>query len=119
MLEKNQILELAKDYFKAFETKDLNKLAELFDDHIILYDPVIKEIKSKDKVLQANKLIFDNSQEIKFLFKRLFVDQFSNSCIGELKIHFDGRLIEVVDILEFSEAAKITKITAYLDTGAH
>jgi|GEM_PF-4938609 len=119
MLDKNKILELAKDYFKAFETKDLNKLAELFDDHIILYDPVIKEIKSKEKVLKANQLIFDNSTEIKFLFKRLLVDQFSNTCVAELKIHFDGKLIEVVDIVEFTESGKISKITAYLDTGSH
>ncbi len=119
MLDKNKILDLAKDYFKAFETKDLNKLSDLFDDHIILYDPLVKEIKSKEKVLTANKIIFDNSAEIKFLFKRLFVDQFSNTCIAELKIHFDGKLIEVIDLLEYSEAGKITKITAYLDTGSH
>ncbi len=119
MLDKSKILELAKDYFKAFETKDLNKLAELFDDHIILYDPVVKEIKSKDKVLKANQIIFDNSAEIKILFKRLFVDHFSNACTAELKIHFDGRLIEVVDLLEYSDSGKLTKITAYLDTGVH
>ncbi len=119
MLDKNKLLDLAKEYFKAFESKDLTKLAELFDDHVILYDPVVKEIKSKEKVLKANQIIFENSQEIKFLFKRLFVDQFSSTCIGELKIHFDGRLIEVVDIIEFSEEGKITKITGYLDTGAH
>ncbi len=119
MLDKNKILELAKDYFKAFESKDLNRLADLFDDHIILYDPVVKEIKSKEGVLMANKIIFDNATEIKFLFKRLFVDHFSNTCMAELKIHFDGNLIEVVDILEYSETGKITKITAYLDTGSH
>ncbi len=119
MLDKNKILDLSKEYLKAFENKDLNKLAELFDDHISIYDPVIKDIQSKEKVLKANKIIFENSQEIKFLFKRLFVDQFSNTCIAELKIHFDGRLIEVIDLIEYSEAGKITKITAYLDTGSH
>lgn len=116
MLEKDQILNIAKDYFAAFEAKDLEKLDELFDENIILYDPIIKEIKTKEQVLKANKMIFDNSQNIKMLFKRIFVDQYSNACIGELKIHFDGKLIEVVDIIELNENGKITKITAYLDS---
>ncbi len=118
MLVKDQILDITKLYFDAFENKDLEKLSELFTDDVILYDPIIKEVKSKAKVLAANKNIFDSVQKIKFIYKRICVDQYSDTAIGELKIDFDGKLIEVVDIIEFNKDQKITKITAYLDSAS-
>ncbi len=46
------------------------------------------------------------------------MDQYSNTAIAELKIDLDGKLIEVVDIIEFNEESKISKITAYLDSAS-
>lgn len=107
---------IAEDYFRAFTTKDLAKLDEIFADEISLWDPLVNEVSSKAKVLEANKAIFDGTQKIDFVFKRIFVDQARNTAIAELKIDFDGNLIEVVDILEFNEAGSLAKITAYLDS---
>ncbi len=118
MLVKEQILDITKAYFDAFENKDLEKLSQLFTDDVILFDPIIKEVKSKAKVLAANKNIFDSAKKIKFISKRICVDQYSDTAIGELKIDFDGKLIEVVDIIEFNKDQKITKITAYLDSAS-
>lgn len=107
---------LSEDYFKAFAAKDLNKLSSMFTDDVILFDPIIKEVKSKAKVLEANQQIFSGVNNIKFVYQRIFVDQNSNTSIGELKIDFDGKIIEVVDIIEFTNEGKIAKITAYLDS---
>ncbi|MDD9897476.1 MAG: nuclear transport factor 2 family protein [Candidatus Melainabacteria bacterium] len=106
----------AEDYFTAFAKKDLAKLDEIFADEIVLWDPLVNEVSSKAKVLEANKAVFDGTQKIDFVFKRIFVDQSKNAAIAELKIEFDGKLIEVVDILEFNDSGKLAKITAYLDS---
>ncbi len=114
-MEKERLQYLAEAYFQAFEKKDLSALELMFDDKIILFDPVVKEVSGLSKVLQVNKNIFKNSLMINITKKRIFVDHFSDTCIGELEIYFDKNQINVVDVIEFNTDEKIFKITAYLD----
>lgn len=116
MAVKEKIKEITEAYFTAFVAKDLDKLAAMFTDDVILFDPIIKEVKGKEKVLEANKGIFDSANQIKFVFKRIFIDTDANVATGELKIDFDGKIIEVTDIIEYNDDGKILKITAYLDS---
>ncbi len=116
MQVQNNLKQISEKYFEAFAQKNLHVLSEMFTDDVVLFDPIIKEVKSKEEVLAANKKIFESAQEIKFVFKRIFVDNEALVSTAELKIDFDGKLIEVVDIIEFDEMGKIKKITAYLDS---
>lgn len=44
--------ELTKKYIEAFDSKNLDKCAELFADDFALEDPVVKIIKGKVEVLK-------------------------------------------------------------------
>ena len=112
----NNLLKLANNYFQAFENKDLEKLGKLFDERVTLFDPVIKLVEGKEKVLEANQNIFNDCKNIKFIKKDIFVDETKMTVIGELEFYCDETRINVVDIIKFNDNLKIKSITAYLDT---
>jgi hypothetical protein len=88
----------------------------MFSDDVVLFDPMIQEVKAKDKVLEVNKAIFDGMKQITLISKRIIADSDQNTVAAQLKLDFDGKIIDVVDIIEFDEAGKIVAITAYLDS---
>lgn len=116
MIDREQIIELTIHYLKYFEEKNITELKNLFDDDIILFDPMIKEVKGIGNVVKVNQDIFSSYESIRFTKRRIIVDQISNISVGELEIFFDKKEIQVVDIIEFNNDGKIKKITAYFDT---
>jgi hypothetical protein len=115
-MNKNEISELGKQYFHFFEKKDIAALEKMFSKEITLSDPIIKTIVGIDNVLLANLEIFNSSDRIIIIQKKLFVDFFSDTLIAELDIQFDLNIINVVDIIVFDSNKKIISITAYLDS---
>ena len=99
------------NYFRAFSNKNISLLKEFFSNDIVLRDWDI-EAKGIDKVIEANKNIFNN-------VKSIFVDpinlyQEENIIIGELKILInESETLFVVDIIEFNKENKIERIFAY------
>jgi hypothetical protein len=112
----NQLNTLALSYFNAFANKDINALSNLLADDVILFDPIIQEVKSKKLVLEANQNIFAGVQKIFFEQTDIFIDVEKSAIIGQLKINFDGKIIDVVDIIIVNQSQLISKITAYLDS---
>ena len=66
-------------------------------------------------MLLTNLEIFNSSEKISIKNKKLFVDYFSDILIAELEIHFDSKILNIVDIITFDSENKISSITAYLD----
>lgn len=112
----NQLNRLADSYFNAFANKDVNALSNLLADDVILFDPIIQEVKSKKHVLEANQNIFSGVSKITFEQREIFIDIEKSTIVGQLKINFDGKIIDVVDIIKVSPSLLISKITAYLDS---
>lgn len=107
-------MELEKKIFTyqtAFNNKDLLKLEQLFADNITLKDWEIN-VNGKQKVLEANKKIFNSVKSINSKTVNNYF--FDNIAICVLKITINqNEIIDVVDIVEFDDEGKILNITAY------
>jgi hypothetical protein len=115
---KNKLKEITEQYFSSFESKDIMSLEKLFDKEIKLFDPVIKEVIGKDKVIEANKNIFNGCEKIIFTKKNIYVDSKEMTTVGEIEFYVDKLRMNVVDIIKFNVDFKIISINAYFDTEA-
>jgi len=104
--------ELTKKYIKAFDSKDLEKCAELFTENFALEDPVVKRIEGKAEVLKAIEGIFNSCNSLAFNAKNIYQDD--QITIIEFILKLDDTILTGVDIIEWEEN-KMKELRAYLD----
>ena len=104
--------ELTKKYIEAFDSKNLDKCAELFTDDFALEDPVVKRIEGKVEVLKAIKGIFDSCDALDFSAKNIYQD--GQTTIIEFILKLDDTTLTGTDIIEW-ENNKMKELRAYLD----
>ena len=104
--------ELTKKYIEAFDSKDLDKCAELFSEDFALEDPVVKRIEGKQEVLKAVKDIFNSCNEIEFKAKNIYQDD--QTTIIEFILKLDNTILTGSDIIEW-ENERMKELRAYLD----
>lgn len=104
--------ELTKKYVEAFDSKDLDRCAQLFTDEFALEDPVVKRIEGKIEVLKAIKGIFDSCNILKFNAKNIYQD--GQTTIIEFTLKLDDTTLTGTDIIEW-EDNKMKELRAYLD----
>lgn len=104
--------ELTKKYVEAFDSKDLDRCAQLFTDEFALEDPVVKRIEGKIEVLKAIKGIFDSFNILKFNAKNIYQD--GQTTIIEFVLKLDDNTLTGTDIIEW-EDNKMKELRAYLD----
>jgi ketosteroid isomerase-like protein len=104
--------ELTKKYIEAFDSKNLDKCAELFTDDFALEDPVVKRIERKVEVLKAIKGIFDSCTRLDFSAKNIYQD--GQTTIIEFVLKLDDTVLTGTDIIEW-ENNKMKELRAYLD----
>lgn len=104
--------ELTKKYIEAFDSKDLDKCAELFTDDFALEDPVVKRIEGKGEVLKAIKGIFDSCTTLNFSAKNIYQD--NQTTIIEFVLKLDDTTLVGTDIIEWQDN-KMKELRAYLD----
>ena len=101
----------ALEYFQAFCRKDIAALRDKFAPSVTLTDWEIKA-SGIEAVLDANAAIFRAVDSIAALPVNVYVA--GNTVIAELEITINAtECIKVVDVLEFTEAGKISAIRAY------
>lgn len=104
--------ELTKNYIEAFDSKNLEKCAELFIEDFALEDPTVKRIEGKDKVLKAIRDIFDSCSSLDFSSKNIYQD--NQTTIIEFVLKLDDIILTGIDIIEW-EGNKMKELRAYLD----
>lgn len=104
--------ELTKNYIEAFDSKDLDRCAQLFTDEFALEDPVVKRIEGKIEVLKAIKGIFDSCTKLDFSAKNIYQD--GQITIIEFTLKLDDTTLTGTDIIEW-EDNKMKELRAYLD----
>lgn len=104
--------ELTEKYIEAFNSKELDKCAELFTDEFALEDPVVKRIEGKVEVLKAIKGIFDSCTTLDFSTKNIYQD--NQTTIIEFVLKLDDTVLTGTDIIEW-ENNKMKELRAYLD----
>ena len=101
---------LAVKYFETFTHEDLDGLAEMFTEDVVLKDWEISAT-GKMGVLSANKNIFENVESI--VVTPIYLYQDNDAVVAELSIVVNGREhLFVVDVLTFV-GDKISSIRAY------
>ena len=104
--------ELTEKYIEAFDSKNLDKCAELFTENFALEDPVVRRIEGKVEVLKAIKSIFDSCTKLDFSAKNIFQD--GQTTIIEFILKLDDTVLTGTDIIEW-ENNKMKELRAYLD----
>jgi ketosteroid isomerase-like protein len=104
--------ELTKKYIEAFDSKDINRCAELFTDDFALEDPVVKRIEGKDEVIKVIKGIFNSCTILNFSSKNIYQD--GNTTIIEFVLKLDDIILTGTDIIEWEEN-KMKELRAHLD----
>ena len=91
--------------------KDIEQIAEMFSEEIILNDPNGFSA-GINEVLETTQNIFNSAKNIHIDVISLYTE--NQTVIAELEIIIDTNdLIKIVDILKFDELGKIESIRAY------
>ena len=112
------IKSVALDYFKTFERKDIDALADMFHEDISLKDWNISA-QGKPDVIQANKEIFNNINKITVNVQNMYISIEKRTVVAELQILADDEPpLPVVDIITYNLESlktypKIESIVAY------
>lgn len=102
---------LTLDYVKAFNSCDIDKLADLFSEDFELNDPSVS-LKGKDAVISYIKGIFENNLKISFIGNNILVDRQRSVIEFELTIG-DNSLVGS-DIIQWDNDNKMISMNAYL-----
>ena len=103
---------LTKDYIKAFDSKDINAVADLFLNDFALEDPVVKRIEGKEKVLESIEGIFNSCKQLSFEAKNIYQDE--ETTVIEFILKLDDTILTGTDIIDW-ENNKMKELRAYLD----
>ena len=106
----NHLINLAHDYFTAWNTNDVEQLKPMFHEDIVLIDWDVS-VEGFDKVVLTNQNIFKAVPGIRAEILNIVTDD--NLAIAQLIIHIsESEAIDVVDVLTFTDN-KISAIKAY------
>ena len=104
------LMQVAMNYFHAWESKDLDALERLLCPSAKLVDWSLS-CSGRDKVLQANRGIFESVDKLSITVHEM--SHSKNTVFCKITVKADDESIPVVDIIEFDENSKIKSITAY------
>jgi hypothetical protein len=107
--------ELCLAYLKRYAEKNLDGIAEMFDDEIVLRDWNIV-VRGKSNVLVETRKNFDAAKSI--AIEPLFLYENKDSVAAELKITLnESDELYVIDVVTFNSSGKIQSIRAYKGRG--
>ncbi len=107
--------ELCLAYLNRYAEKNLDGIAEIFDDEIVLRDWNIL-VYGKPNALIETRKNFDAAESI--AIEPLFLYENQNSIAAELKITLNGSdELYVIDVVTFNPSGKIQSIRAYKGRG--
>jgi len=107
--------ELCLTYLKRYAGKNLDGIAEIFDDEIVLRDWNIVVHGKHNTILETRKN-FDSARSI--AIEPLFLYENQDSIAAELKITLNGTSdLYVIDVITFNPSGKIQSIRAYKGRG--
>ena len=115
MLNEEDLISVAKQYFDAWNNQNINHLSFLFDKDVVLQDWDITAT-GKEDVVKANQNIFDSVSSISAEVQDIGYND--NKVYAELliKVVIDSSnedTIKVLDVITINDNSNITKISAY------
>ncbi|EOV6246649.1 TPA: hypothetical protein I7291_09370 [Vibrio parahaemolyticus] len=110
--QKNRILKKTQEYISAFDSKDIDAVADFFERESVLIDPA-GEFSGKQVIYDYVKGIFDVTQSMAFRARNIYVTSDSESVI-EFELIIDGTKLVGTDVIEWSSTLLIQQMRAYL-----
>lgn len=116
---KSEYLWIIKEYFESFSSQNIEDLAELYSEDVVLKDWDIS-VEGKENVIKANMDIFKNVPNLKINVERI-ISQNNSHCESpcvfacQIKIQIDENTsIDVCDVIDIDiETMRIKSIVAY------
>jgi steroid delta-isomerase len=103
------------DYLAAYEAKQLDAIAPMFDDDIVLRDWNLC-VRGKEAALRETRKNFEAAQSLRIEILRLH--ESGATVAGELRITVDdATVIHVIDVVDFTASGRIAAIRAYIGRG--
>lgn len=99
-------------YFEAFTKKDIAALSDMYAENIRLNEWNENIFVGKEEVLNANKKLFDQFQNISIKTVSYAIDTINGIIFNEIIVNLDGQEVKVIDIIGVQNN-KITYIRAY------
>ena len=104
-------LELIHNYFRLFSNKDIEGLADLFAEDVVLKDWEFYG-EGKEEVVSNNQRIF-NSVDTVFV-NPILIELINNTAYCEIEITINNKeKIKVLDIISLDQSGMINSISAY------
>ena len=101
---------IVKQYFDAFNRRDLDKLAVLYADGVILSEWDEHVFVGRERVLEANKKLFDAEPTLHISICCSGVT--NNTSVNEILVYVSTGIVKIVDSITVVNN-KIVKIMAY------
>jgi hypothetical protein len=101
---------IVKQYFDAFNNRNLDKLAVLYADGVILSEWDEHVFVGKKRVLEANKKLFDNEPNL--YISVIATGTANNTSVNEIIVYTKTGPVKIVDSIKV-ENGKIIKVMAY------
>jgi len=101
---------IVRQYFTAFNAHDVDKLATLYAEGVVLSEWDENIFLGKDKVLAANKQLFDNEPNL--YISVIATGTANNTSVNEIIVYTKTGPVKIVDSIKV-ENGKIIKVMAY------
>lgn len=103
-----------QEYFSAWNTRDVEKLTNLFAENCTLKDWDI-DVSGRDAVIEANINIWKAVPDIHILVHKIITDDTLHAGHGQITVtsNQENLLLPVVDIFNFNNDNKILQVSAY------
>lgn len=95
-----------------FTQKDADGIGSLLADHFSLYDPVLKWVQGKDKVVDLFRKQFQETEKVSYEVINAY--ESGNTGILEFKITMDQLVLYGVDFMEWHHE-KMTELRCYFN----
>ena len=106
--------QIARRYFEAIATRDVNKIALTFHPDIVSIDPLAGTIRGKDAVVAQFKSLYEQMPDALFEPKSVSQDGRATEWMWTASLPVGRLEIAGVDIMEFADG-KIRQIRFYYD----
>lgn len=106
------IRNLTEKYVDAFNSKNIEGVANLLHDDVVLTDPNVEQLSPKETVIAMISNLFANIDDTFSFVAKLILVQDHNSVI-EFVLTIDKQVFIGVDLIQW-EGNKIKKMVAYL-----
>ena len=107
----SELKTLSEDFTTAFTNKDCTALASLMHEDFVLFDPVLKVVSGRDKVMSSMKNdCFDKFQNVSYVPLNIYEE--GNTTIIDFEITLDDTSLRGVDIVKW-EDGKMKSLDCY------